>query len=92
MEAPDFYFLKLDGFSLSLQKSIVPTMERAIQFDEDGTPNWEHMYKVTDTILHRLEISEFSPLAKHDANADGFWVPYKFSHPSFGACMIRVWR
>jgi hypothetical protein len=91
MEAPDFHFLKLDGFSLSLQTSIVPTMERAIQFEEDGTPNWEHMYKVTDTILHRLEISEFSALAKH-VPTGGFWIPYKFHHPSFGECIVRVWR
>ena len=92
MEAPDFYFLKLDGFSLLLGKSIVPAMERAIQFDEDGTPNWEHMYMVTDTILHRLEISDFSPLTKHVPNTEGFWVPYKFHHDMFGECIIRVWR
>jgi hypothetical protein len=92
MEAPDFQFLKLDGFSLLLQESILPTIERAIQFDEDGTPNWEHMYKVTDTILHRLEISEFSPLAKHVPDMSGFWVPYKFRHPLFGECIVRVWK
>lgn len=89
MEQPsDLFFLKIQGFTDN-GLPITEVREHAVRFDEDGTPNWPNMLKVTDCILFLFDVVDFFANEKHDLVE--FWVPYNFRDSLHGNCCVRVW-
>jgi len=91
MEPSDIQFLQIDGYSLILNRSITKFRERVVRFLEDGTPDWVDLLRVCDCVLFEFEVTEFYPFEKAARDKDGYWVPYKFIHPSYGPCIVRAY-
>ena len=91
MEPADLCFLQIVGYSLSLDKPITAVYERAVRFEEDGTPNWLSLLNVSDIILFELEVDEYVQHEKHEPDSEYVWFPYIFRTRSHGDCQVRVW-
>lgn len=85
----DIQFVTISAYFVQTEKPCSYSVVRAVRFEDEHTPDWDDLWRVSDCVLFNLNVDIFRKIRKHVLVREEFWIPYIFIHEG-QECEVRV--